>query len=169
METTAALFSQAELCQVAGIDHETANNWVKRGLLDTAAVGGRKMHGRRLFSLLDICKAHLMNEAVRSLSIPPSHCAEIANKAITQFIKTEKLGHIEDGQDLPFAVAVATRHRGQWVTELRSDQSPYATKEARQVVHPLALLPISQAFTSVHRQCAKVLRTGRQQAGRASS
>jgi hypothetical protein len=162
METTAALFSQAELCQVAGIDHETANNWVKRGLLDTAAVGGRKMRGRRLFSLLEICKAHLMNEAVRSLGIAPSHCAEIANKAITQFVKAEKLGHIDDGQDLPFAVAVATRHRGQWVTELRSDrQSPYSTKEARQVVHPLAILPISQPVAAIHQQCVKLLRAGR--------
>jgi len=167
MDTTAALFSQAELCQVAGIDHETANNWVKRGLLDTAAVGGRKMRGRRLFSLLDICKAHLMNEAVRSLSIPPSHCAEIVNKAMTQFVKAEKLDHIEDDRDIHFTVALVTRRRGTWITELRTDGDP--RKELQQASHAMAMWPISQAFTSVHRQCAKVLRTGRQEAGRTTS
>src|SRR5947209_7968659 len=91
METTVALFSQAELCEAAGIDHETANNWIKRGLLETTAVGGRRMRGRRLFSMLEIYKAHLMQEMIKYLGIPPSHCVEIANRAIAEFAKAEKL------------------------------------------------------------------------------
>src|SRR5437588_2876754 len=105
METTVALFSQAELCEAAGIDHETANNWIKRGLLETTAVGGRRMRGRRLFSMLEIYKAHLMNEAINYLGIPPSHCAEIANRAIAEFVRGEKLVRIGDDQEPAFAIA----------------------------------------------------------------
>jgi hypothetical protein len=72
METTVALFSQAELCEAAGIDRETANNWIKRGLLETTAVGGRKMRGRRLFSVLEIASSLPTSENLhKSGSIGP--------------------------------------------------------------------------------------------------
>src|SRR6266566_1779758 len=119
METTVALFSQAELCQAAGIDHETANNWIKRGLLETTAVGGRRMRGRRLFSMLEIYKAHLMHEVIKHLGIPPSHCAEIASRAIAEFVKTEKLIRIDDDHEPSFAIALVARQHGKWITDLR--------------------------------------------------
>jgi hypothetical protein len=141
METTVALFSQVELCEAAGIDHETANNWIKRGLLETTAVGGRKMRGRRLFSMMEIC-------------------AEIANRVITEFAKAEKLSRIDDNYEPTFAIALVSRQRGKWVTDLRFGNKPlYSSKEAQQVENPLAVLPVSEAFTAIHRQCAKFLRT----------
>ena len=160
METTVALFSQAELCEAAGIDHETANNWIKRGLLETTAVGRRKMRGRRFFSMLEIYKAHLMNEMIEHLGIPPSHCAEIASRVITEFVRTEKLTRIDDDQEPTFAIALVARRRGKWVTDLRFGNKPlFSSKETQQFGNPLAILPISQAFTRVHRQCVKLLRT----------
>jgi len=161
METNVALFSQVELCEAAGIDHETANNWIKRGLLETTAVGGRRMRGRRLFSMLEIYKAHLMNEMIEHLGIPPSHSAEIANRAITGFVKTEKLTRIDDDHEPAFAIALVARQRGKWVTDLRfGRESLFSSKEAQQAGNPLAVLPISEAFTRIHRQCVKFLRTG---------
>jgi hypothetical protein len=160
METTAASFSQVELCEAAGIDHETANNWIKRGLLETTAVGGRKMRGRRLFSMLEIYKAHLMNEAITYLGIPPSHCAEIASRAIAAFVKAEKLTRIDDDHEPAFAIALVARQNGKWITDLRfGSKALFSSKEAQQVNNPLAILPISEAFTAIHRRCAKFLRT----------
>jgi hypothetical protein len=163
METTLALFSQAELCEAAGIDRETANNWIKRGLLETTAVGGRRMRGRRLFSMLEIYKAYLMNEAIEYLAIPPSHCAEIASRAIAEFAKKEKLTSIDDDHEPTFVIALVVRQRGKWVTDLRFGNKPlYSSKEAQQAAHPLAILPISEAFTATHQKCVKFLRTGRE-------
>ena len=160
METTVALFSQAELCEAAGIDHETANNWVKRGLLETTAVGGRKMRGRRLFSMLEIYKVHLMNEVIRFLAIPPSPSSEIASQAIAAFVKAEKLTRLDDDRQPTFAIALVARQRGKWVTDLRVGNKPlFSSTEAQQATNPLAILPISEAFTRVHRQCVKFLRT----------
>jgi hypothetical protein len=160
MEITVALFSQAELCEAAGIDHETANNWIKRGLLERTAVGGRKMRGRRLFSMLEIYKAYLMNEMINYLRIPPSHCAEIANRAIAESAKAEKLVRIDDDHEPTFAIALVARQRGKWVTDLRfGNKALSSSKEAQQFGNPLAILPISEAFTAIHRQCAKFLRT----------
>jgi len=160
METTVALFSQAALCEAAGIDHETANNWIKRGLLERTAVGGRKMRGRRLFSMLEIYKARLMREMTRFLAIPPSHCAEIASRAIAEFVKTEKLIRIDDDHEPTLAIALVVRQRGKWVTDLRLGHSPlFSSMQTQQAETPLAILPISQAFITIHKQCAKFLRT----------
>jgi hypothetical protein len=162
METTAALFSQAELCEAAGIDRETANNWIKRGLLETSTLGGRKLRGRRLFSMLEICKAHLMNETIKCLAIPASDAAEIADRAIAEFVKTEKLARIDDGQEPTFALALVSRHREQWVTDLRrGGKALFSEKESREARHPLAILPIAQAFVAIHQQCVKFLHADR--------
>jgi hypothetical protein len=158
METTAALFSQAELCEAAGIDRETANNWIKRGLLETSRLGGRKLRGRRLFSMLEICKAHLMNEVIKYLAIPVSDAAELASQAIAAFVKTERLTRIEDRQEAAFALALVSRQRAQWVVDLRrGGKALFSEKEAREARHPLAILPIAQAFVAIHQQCVKYL------------
>jgi len=163
MEITVALFSQAELCEAAGIDHETANNWIKRGLIETTAVGGRKMRGRRLFSMLEIYKAHLMNEAITYLGILPSHCADIANRAIAEFAKTEKLTRIDDDHEPTFAIALVSRQHGKWITDVRfGSKALFSSKEAQQVGNPFAILPISETFTAIHRHCVKFLGTGSQ-------
>jgi hypothetical protein len=162
METTTALFSQAELCEAAGIDRQTANNWVKRGLLETSTLGGRKLRGRRLFSMLEICKAHLMNQAIKCLAIPVSDAAEVVSEAIAAFVKTEKLTRIEDDHEPSFAVTLVSRHRDRWITDLRrGGKALFSEKESREVRYPVAVLPISQAFVAIHHQCAKFLRADR--------
>jgi hypothetical protein len=162
METTAALFTQAELCAAAGIDRDTANNWIKRGLLETSRLGGRKLRGRRLFSMLEICKAHLMNETIKYLSIPVSDAAEIASRAIAEFVKAEKLARIDDGQEPSFAIALVTRQGGRWVADLRrGSKALLSEKESREARHPLAILPIAQAFVAIHQQCVKFLHADR--------
>jgi Asp-tRNA(Asn)/Glu-tRNA(Gln) amidotransferase B subunit len=165
MDMTAALFSQAELCDAAGIENETANNWIKRGLLEPTKVGGRKIRGRRLFSLLDIFKAHLMNEAIKHLAMPPSQSAQIAKQAITTFIKTEELLQIRDDQKPEPTVACVVQQGNQWIVDVRAGGRALKSllsridKEARLKEHPFAIFPISQAFNLVHQKCLEFLRT----------
>jgi len=158
METTAALFSQAELCEAAVIDRETANNWIKRGLLETSALGGRKLRGRRLFSLLEIYKAHLINETIGYLGVPVSNAAEIADRLIAEFVRAEKLTRTDVDQEPTFAIALVCQQRGKWVADLRrGSKAILSERELREVKHPLAVLPIAQAFIAVHQQCIKFL------------
>jgi hypothetical protein len=59
-----------ELGEVVGIDLETVNNWLRRGIIRRASVGGRQLRNR-LFSTDEVYKAALTNELVQ-LGIAPS-------------------------------------------------------------------------------------------------
>jgi hypothetical protein len=94
--------------------------------------------------------------------IPPSHCSEIANRAIAEFAKTEKLVRIDDDHEPTFAIALVARQRGKWGTELRFGNKPlFSSSDIEGVRLPLAILPISQAFAAIHQSCVKFLRSSR--------
>jgi hypothetical protein len=121
------------------------------------------MRGRRLFSLMEIYKARLMRETVEYLMIPASPSVDIATRAITAFMKTEKLTRIGDHQEPTFTVASVVRKRGQWIVDLRSGryalESLISDNEARLNEHAFAILPMSQPFIFIHRKCLGFLRT----------
>ncbi len=72
-----ALFSSAELAEAIGADLDTINNWVRRGIIVRARIGGRHMPNR-LFSADEIYKTALKYELVK-LGLPPSSAAEAVN------------------------------------------------------------------------------------------
>jgi hypothetical protein len=73
----ATLVSSAELAEILGIDLETVNNWIRRGIINRAPIGGRQLRNR-LFSTEEVYKTALKNELVQ-LGIPPSQASEAVN------------------------------------------------------------------------------------------
>jgi hypothetical protein len=73
-----AVVSAAELGEVAGIDLETVNNWLRRGVIRRASVGGRQLRSR-LFARDEVYKAALTNELVQ-LGIAPSPSSDAAKE-----------------------------------------------------------------------------------------
>jgi hypothetical protein len=70
----ATLVSSAELAEILGIDLETVNNWIRRGIINRAPIGGRQLR-KRLFPTDEVYKTALKNELVK-LGIPPSQASE---------------------------------------------------------------------------------------------
>ena len=59
------------------MDLETVKNWVRRGVISRATIGGRQLR-TRLFTVDEVCKAALIHELVR-LGIAPSTAGEAVN------------------------------------------------------------------------------------------
>src|SRR5262245_34331903 len=70
LDDPAILVSAAELAKVIGSDLETINNWLRRGIITRARIGGRHLRSR-LFSTEEVYKAALTNELVK-LGLAPS-------------------------------------------------------------------------------------------------
>jgi hypothetical protein len=69
-QETPTLVSSAELAEIVGVDFETINNWIRRGVIARALIGGGQLR-TRLFSTDEVYKAALIAELV-SLGIAPS-------------------------------------------------------------------------------------------------
>jgi hypothetical protein len=82
-----ALFTLAELAEAIGADLETVKNWVRRGIISRARIGGRRMPNR-LFSADDVYKAAITYELVK-LGLAPSAATQVANTIWAQFDKKD--------------------------------------------------------------------------------
>jgi hypothetical protein len=83
---TGALFSTTELGAAIGADEETVKNWVRRGVISRAPIGGRQLR-HRLFSTEQVYKAALIHELVK-LGIPPSSASGAVNEVWKAWDKT---------------------------------------------------------------------------------
>jgi hypothetical protein len=72
-----ALFTLAELAKAIGADVETIKNWVRRGVITRARIGGRQMPNR-LFSTDEVYKAAVTYELVK-LGLGPSAATVAVN------------------------------------------------------------------------------------------
>jgi hypothetical protein len=72
------LVSAAELGEIAGVDPETVNNWLRRSIVKRTSIGGRRLRSR-LFSTDEVYKAALTMELV-GLGIAPSPASIVVNK-----------------------------------------------------------------------------------------
>ena len=86
----ATFFSAAELAKAIGADFETINNWVRRGMITRARIGGRQLRSR-LFSTEDVYKAALTNELVK-LGLAPSSASGAVNELWERWDKREVEG-----------------------------------------------------------------------------
>jgi hypothetical protein len=86
----ATLVSAAELAKVIGADLETINNWLRRGVITRARIGGRHLRSR-LFSTEEVYKAALTNELVK-LGLAPSSANEAVNELWERWDKREVEG-----------------------------------------------------------------------------
>jgi hypothetical protein len=94
---TAALFSAAELVEATGADFETVKNWVRRGIITRAPIGGRQLR-YRLFLTEEVYKTTLKNELVK-LGMLPSPASEAVNEVWKEWNRKEIL----DGKNV-FAI-----------------------------------------------------------------
>jgi hypothetical protein len=90
LDDPAILVSAAELAQVIGADLETINNWLRRGIITRARIGGRHLRSR-LFSTEEVYKAALTNELVK-LGLAPSSANGAVNQLWERWDKREAEG-----------------------------------------------------------------------------
>lgn len=149
-----ARFTQPELCAAASIDMATANNWIQRRILEPDDVGGRKLQGRRLFSIATILKAKLIGDLVNRLAMSPSEAAAVAEIAAGGNWMWTCARALDTNQDRTI-YAYATRIDGKWQFDMRIEDygaTPCFGWRAVQLC-----VPMSEIFGSVYAACNKIL------------
>jgi hypothetical protein len=90
LDDSAIVVSAAELAEIIGTDLETINNWLRRGIITRARIGGRHLRSR-LFSADEVYKAALTNELVK-LGLAPSSASEAVNELWERWDRRELEG-----------------------------------------------------------------------------
>src|SRR5262249_28020930 len=142
------LLSAAELGDSVGIDLETVNNWIRRGIISRAPIGGRELR-YRLFSTEEVYKTALKNELVK-LGIPPSSASNAVNEFWKEWDKKEPPGEWR-------LYALLVPRDGKWTMLMgwqKISGGPFykSGKSATEIELPkqaFAMLPISVVLESV--------------------
>jgi hypothetical protein len=77
ISSSSILVSSAELAKTIGTDLETVKNWIRRGIISRASLGGRQLRNR-LFSNEEVYRTAFINELV-TLGFLPSAASEAVN------------------------------------------------------------------------------------------
>jgi hypothetical protein len=149
------LVSSAELAQVIGIDPETINNWLRRGIISRSPIGGRQLRSR-LFSMTEVYKAACIADLVK-LGIPPSSGADAVEELWKQWDGKQPA----DGRRF-YGVLVPTE--GRWAV-LLGWQGPSGgplqkVGRSGEIEFPkqaFAVLPISDVLDRVNKTVAGLL------------
>jgi hypothetical protein len=149
------LVSSAELAEVAGIDLDSVNNWLRRGIISRSPIGGRQLRSR-LFSMTEVYKAAFIADLVK-LGIPPSTAADAVNELWSQWGGKEPV----DARRL-FALLVPSDDK--W-TVLMAWQGPsggplHRVGRSGEIELPrqaFSVLPISDLFDRVNKAVAGLL------------
>ena len=156
-QETPTLISSAELAEIVGVDFETINNWIRRGVIARALIGRGQLRSR-LFSTKEIYKAAFTTELVQ-LGIPPSSASEAVDALWEEWRGTEA----PKGQKV-YAVVVPTKSK--WTALLCSQGSSggplyQGTGSGRVQIelpkHTFAAIPISDVFERVSRKMSALL------------
>jgi hypothetical protein len=155
-----ALFTSAELAEAIGADLETIKNWVRRGIISRARIGGRQMPNR-LFSADEVYKTAVTYELVK-LGLAPSAATEAVNTIWGQCNRND---FFEDKQ--VYAILFPTDDK--WTTVLcsqREEGGPLyrftrSTARSREKVRlpdrPFAVVPISSTLTRIAKRLESVI------------
>jgi hypothetical protein len=154
------LVSASELAEIIGADFETVNNWVRRGIISRAPIGGRQLRAR-LFSINEIYGAALTNELV-SLGIAPSPASEASNSIWNAWEK-------KPAPDEPKVYAIVVPSKDGWTVELcsrkaaggplygRGKSTGTKSVEIELPKQAFAVIPISDVFERVSSKIAGLL------------
>lgn len=167
MDVQVGIFTQAELCQVTGLNSVTVDTWLIRGILRTTKVGGRTLRGRRLFSVLAIFEAKVTSELVTRLSLPPSEASEVARcaaadwntaddwkfRVITAIERSAKFASV-------FLMIVRTEDGWRTIPVYGNGNGPPLfeprSKYEKWFANPLGILPASDLLSSVYVRCREI-------------
>jgi hypothetical protein len=86
-----ALFTSGELAEAIGAGLETITNWVRRGIISRARIGGRQIR-KRLFSVDEVYKTAVAYELVK-LGLAPSAATEAVNTIWGQCDRNDLFEH----------------------------------------------------------------------------
>jgi len=165
MDVRAGIFTQAELCQVTGLNSVTVDTWLIRGVLQTTKVGGRTLRGRRLFSMLAIFEWKVTSELVNRLAMPPSEAAKIARCAAADWNasddwKARVIMAIERSAEIASVFLLVVLTDDGWRTiEVPGDQTPWLesrSKYQKWMTRPFAVLPASELLSFVYKRCKEI-------------
>ena len=155
-----ALFTLAELAEAVGADPETIKNWVRRGIISRARIGGRPMPNR-LFSADEVFKTALTYELVK-LGLAPSAATEAVK---TIWGQCDRNDFLEDKQI--YAILFPTDDK--WTTVLCSQHEQghplygftKLTARSREKIQlpdrAFAVVPITGTLTRITRRLESVI------------
>jgi hypothetical protein len=155
-----ALFTLAELCEAIGADLETIKNWVRRGIISRARIGGRQMPNR-LFSADEVFKTALTYELVK-LGLAPSAATEAVNTILAQ---CDRKDFLEDKQIYAILfptndkwTAVLCTHRGPGGPLYRFPRSTARSHEKiRMPDRAFVVVPITSTVTRITKRLESIV------------
>jgi hypothetical protein len=166
MDVEAALFTQKEVGDVIERDKVTLDTWLLRGILESTKVGGRILRGRRLFSVLAIFEAKLIDELMTRLAIPPSEAAKIAKCATSDWnAKDDWKPRIVQSVERSVRIAsvyllVKRRREGGWTTKVcyGDNDGPFKNEKGYEkwLGEAFGVLPVSLMFATVVKKCNEI-------------
>ena len=153
------LVTVSELGEIAGIDIDTVNNWLRRAIIQRHSIGGRRLRSR-LFSAEQVYKATIINELVR-LGLPPFAASEAVNELWQKWNARE----VQQGRKI-YAL-VSPREWSGWKVQLcwqrESGGAVYGLGRPNSPPSPIELpeqvsiiIPISNLFWTVAEQLGKL-------------
>ena len=152
------LVSSIELAQVVGIDFDTVNNWIRRGIISRSPIGGRQLRNR-LFSIEEIYKTALKYELVK-LGIGPTPASDAVDELWKQWPKNG----IEEN-----ICAILTPRNGKWICLMCTTDSStgqffklpsHSTGKVEKAELPQqawAVIPIYNVYTRVKKSLSDLL------------
>jgi hypothetical protein len=159
LRETSVLVSASELGQVLGTDLETVNNWIRRGIISRAQIGGRKLRNR-LFSTEEVYKTALKNELVK-LGIPPSPASEAVNALWKEW---DRKKDVPEGRNI-YAVVLPSNDK--WTVALCSQKisggllhkfgKSKSIEEMDLPKQAFAVIPISEVFGRASKKLSELL------------
>jgi hypothetical protein len=159
---TGTLVSTAELGEVIGADNETVKNWIRRGIVSRAPIGGRQLRNR-LFSAEEVYKAALKNGLVK-VGIPPSPASDAVNALWKQWNKKlppegrNLYALLSPSKDNWIVVLCAQRTSGGPLYEFGRSTGNISGHQTTLPKQASALLPISDIFERVSSKMLALLR-----------
>jgi hypothetical protein len=157
---TGALFSTTELGAAIGADEETVKNWVRRGVISRAPIGGRQLR-HRLFSTEQVYKAALTHDLVK-LGIPPSSASGAVNELWKAWDQTEVEGRriyaaLVPTDDKWIVSMCWTKVSGGPLYKVRKSLAAKPNEEMQLPERAFAMIPISDVVARVARKLADLL------------
>jgi MerR HTH family regulatory protein len=155
--------------EIVGVDVETIDNWIRRGVIARAPIGGRQLRNR-LFSVEEVYRTALINELV-TLGIPPSSASEAVDALWRQWGGKEAPG----GRKL---YALVVPNGDKWIASLcwrKVSGGPFykldksmgrkSIEEMELPKQAFAMIPISGIFDRVTNKLSELLGEMKNQRG----
>ena len=168
------VFSQVELCEVAGITMTTANNWILGGALHPAQLKIRRARKPRLFSINTTFQAKMAAKIVEEFGGSPLTAAAVAKATVNGHNWMYSVARdVEDsripGKKIKFHTFYSAVF---WSSDCRDfdglvllvdsakalkiELNDIAKREPRFADRPVIVLQVSNDFASVYDKCTQI-------------